>query len=529
MSLKLTSQTFRHLLDRSGLLTDRQRAQVTAALATLPQVTATATGTSDWLVQAGFLTRWQADKLLQARHRGFFLGEYKLRRKIARGGMSSIYLAEHRDTGNDVVLKVLPLDRVDRESYLPRFQREAEVAVRLQHPNIVRVYGVHQESDGSNDIHFMTMEFLEGADLYDIVCGEGPFSFREAADYIRQAARGLHFAHKAGLVHRDVKPGNLFLTSDGVVKLLDLGLAHDFASEENLTREYNERVLGTADYLPPEQAVDSHRIDARADIYALGCTMWFLLTGSPPFPDGSLAQRIIAHQTRPPERLTQTRPDAPEVLDRLLTRMMQKRPEDRPQSAKDVAEELSRWLEAPTSEATAAARSEHVKPSASRQRLRGHAAGEGDNAPSTDASTDLPGRSRTPTIRGDARPAPQPPSPDDTDSAAADRILQPEFVEFLLHLEQSQHVNTVFQPEARAVLMQRMASSLPADVAAADFPDPSTTPDQPNSDAMPPRSQTNEFAASDSSDHQWSLRRLWLPALLTIIATWAAIHWLDWL
>ena len=260
--------------------------------------------------------------------------------------MSTIYTARDRATREQCVLKVLPLSRVSEASYLPRFQREARVACGLHHPNVVRVFGLHCESDGESDVHFMAMEWLHGENLSDKVKREGPLPLRLAAELTRQAAHGLAYAHQAGLVHRDVKPANFVLTTDGTVKVLDLGLAGVLRTDDNdLTRQYDERVLGTADYLSPEQAVDSHTVDARADIYSLGCMLYFLLTGRPPFPDGNLAQRILAHQTQQPPSATEQRSDVAHEFQIILEGMMEKSRDTRTQTADLVATQLADWLE----------------------------------------------------------------------------------------------------------------------------------------------------------------------------------------
>ena len=169
--------------------------------------------------------------------------------------------------------------------------------------------------------------------------------YATAADYIRQAAEGLGHAHANGLIHRDVKPANLLVDQKNVVKVLDLGLAR-FTDEDraSLTVQYDENVLGTADYLAPEQAIDSHGVDARADIYSLGCAFYFLLTGHPPFPDGTLPQRLMAHQKQQPASIAKERPDAPADLVEICMKMMAKKPADRYQSMNDVAQALRRWL-----------------------------------------------------------------------------------------------------------------------------------------------------------------------------------------
>lgn len=344
MSVHLTNKSFRSVVVASGLLTEERLDEVQREF---PDETTTPQNWSDKLIEQGDLTKWQAEKLMQGRHRGFQLGQFQLRSRLARGGMSTIYVAREKGSTTDCVLKVLPLKRVCEASYLPRFQREARIAAGLNHPHVIQVYGLHCESDGKADIHFIAMEYLEGDNLSELVRRDGPLSLRTAARVMIQAAKGLAYAHDAGLVHRDVKPGNFVLTTDNILKVLDLGLASaNHPDEEDLTRKYDERVLGTADYLSPEQAVDSHKADARADIYALGCTLYFLLTGRPPFPDGSLAERILAHQTKQPVPIDRCRPDVTEEFRQIMDQMLLKDREQRIQSANEVAEQFSSWLEA---------------------------------------------------------------------------------------------------------------------------------------------------------------------------------------
>lgn len=293
------------------------------------------------LIAAGLLSPWQADRLQEGKYKTFFLGKYKLLGHLGAGGMSSVYLAEHTVMNRRVALKVLPKNRVNDTSYLGRFRREAQAAAVLDHRNIVRAYDI----DNENDIHYLVMEFIDGRDLHGMVKSEGPLDFALAADYIAQAAEGLQHAHEAGLVHRDVKPANLLIDSRGTIKVSDLGLARfDDAEAASLTMEHNENVLGTADYVAPEQALDSHKADSRADIYSLGCTLYYLLTGHPPFPDGSLSQRLLLHQTQEPPDILLDRPDAPSELLAICRRMMLKSAADRYQSMAEVAEALRDWL-----------------------------------------------------------------------------------------------------------------------------------------------------------------------------------------
>jgi len=290
----------------------------------------------------GLLTRWQSEKILQGKYKGFFLGKHKLLGHIGTGGMSSVYLGEHTVLKHRRAIKVLPKSKLGKTSYLERFQREAKAIASLSHPNIVRAYDIDHEKD----THYIVMEYIEGVDLQILVKKHGPLPYALVADYIAQAAHGLQHAHEQGLIHRDVKPANFLINTEGVIKVLDLGLAlFQDQNDASLTMEYNDKVLGTADYLAPEQALNSHTVDNRADIYGLGCTMYFLLTGHPPFPDGSIASRIVKHQNNMPADIRADRPDCPGELDGICVKMMQKDPKFRYQDCNQVAKALETWLE----------------------------------------------------------------------------------------------------------------------------------------------------------------------------------------
>ncbi len=346
MTLKLTAASFLAGVKQSGLI---EPARVDALMGEFQQggidcndSCAIATA----MVDRKALTEWQSDKLLQGRHKGFILGRYRLLSLLGAGEMSAVYLAEHILMERRCAIKVLPANKVQDTSYLGRFHREARAVASMNHANIVRAYDVDKQTESGTDIHFLVMEYVEGRNIEQIVKEQGPLDYVAAVDYIRQAADGLGHAHLSGMVHRDVKPGNLLIDSTGVVKLLDLGLARFFktSDEESLTIKHDEKVLGTADYLAPEQAVDSHQVDARADVYSLGCTMYFALTGHPPFTDGTLVQRLLAHQTKSPPSVRYERPDIDEALLQILDKMMAKKAGDRYQTAADVSEALARWL-----------------------------------------------------------------------------------------------------------------------------------------------------------------------------------------
>jgi serine/threonine protein kinase len=349
---QITADKVFELIERSQLVTPEAFQAHVASLRSLADESSSASSENQALLEdpieicksfetAGLLTRWQSEKILQGKYKGFFLGKHKLLGHIGSGGMSSVYLAEHIVMKHLRAVKVLPKSKLGKTSYLERFQREAKAIASLNHPNIVRAYDI----DNEKDTHYIVMEYVEGVDLQVLVQKHGPLPYAIVADYIAQAAHGLQHAHDSGLIHRDVKPANLLINKDGVIKVLDLGLAlFQDQSDASLTMEYNDKVLGTADYLAPEQALNSHTVDNRADIYGLGCTMYFLLTGHPPFPDGSIASRIVKHQNVMPPDIRVDRPDCPGELDGICVKMMQKDPKFRYPDCKTVAEVLENWL-----------------------------------------------------------------------------------------------------------------------------------------------------------------------------------------
>ncbi len=346
MALKLTAESFLQVVRQSGLIDKDQLSKLLQTYSVCGVDVTKSQDIANAMIAGDWLTRWQAEKLLAGRHKGFFLGKYRLLDLLGKGGMSSVYLAEHVLMKRRCAIKVLPSKRVRDSSYLARFHREAQAVASVDHPNIVRAYDVDCAQDRDNQIHFLVMEYVSGRSLQEIVNQDGPQGYVAATEFIRQAADGLDHAHKAGLVHRDIKPGNLLVDNSGTVKILDMGLARFFddRDENPLTLAHDEKVLGTADYLAPEQALDSHTVDARADIYSLGCSLYFLLTGHPPFTEGTLAQRLMWHQTKVFPPITNERRDCPQPLLRILAKMVAKQPDDRQNSAAEVAAACTQWL-----------------------------------------------------------------------------------------------------------------------------------------------------------------------------------------
>jgi serine/threonine protein kinase len=295
------------------------------------------------LVRGGLLTPWQATQLLAGKWKGFFLAheKYKLMERLGAGGMGQVFLCEHIRMKRLVALKVLPTDKLKDPSALERFDREARAAAALDHPNIARAHDI--DTDGK--LHFLVMEFVDGSSLQDVIKKHGPLDVVRACHYMRDAAEGLQHAHNAGWVHRDIKPGNLVLGRDGTVKILDMGLARLFSDDsDNLTKRYEKNaVLGTADYLAPEQATNSSDVDIRADIYSLGATFYFLLTGKPPFDEGTVTQKLIWHQAKPPKPIRELRPDIPKELEAVINKMMAKKPVHRYQEPSALVVALEPW------------------------------------------------------------------------------------------------------------------------------------------------------------------------------------------
>jgi CheY-like chemotaxis protein/tRNA A-37 threonylcarbamoyl transferase component Bud32 len=336
-------QEFLSRLTASGFLSADE---IDSVLATVGRAQRDGRALALALVSKGLLTAYQMEAVYNGTFGDLRIGNYDILDRLGAGGMGTVYKARHRRMKRIVALKVMSGDLAQDETFVQRFQREVETIARLSHPYVVMAFDA-DEDDGR---HFLVMEFVDGPDLESIVDKQGPLGVTEAVHCIRQAARGLEYAHGQGIIHRDIKPANLLRDATDTVKITDLGLArlNDTAGPGGATTTSGLSVaggiLGTVDYMPPEQAFDSSHIDHRADVYSLGATLHFLLVGRPPF-EGTTMATLIKHREAPVPSLCAARPEVPPELDAVFIRMMAKAPADRLQSMTDVARELEAILQ----------------------------------------------------------------------------------------------------------------------------------------------------------------------------------------
>ncbi|HMP58404.1 MAG TPA: serine/threonine-protein kinase, partial [Gemmatales bacterium] len=302
------------------------------------------------MVHEGVLSTFQAKQLLQGRWRRFVINnKYKVLEMLGQGGMGSVYLCEQFLMRRLVALKMVPEDKLLKPGALERFLREARAIATLDHPNIVHAYDMDQDEHG---MHFMVMEYVDGFSLEILVSklykNKGMDPIR-AAHYVAQAALGLQHAHELNWVHRDIKPANLLMDRQGIIKILDMGLTRALGEdEEELTKKYDgSSVLGTADYIAPEQALHVSSVDIRADIYSLGATFYFLLSGRAPFEKASVTQKLMYHQMKDPDPLTELRPEIPPEMAEVVAIMMAKNPDHRYPVPAAVVEALAPWTATP--------------------------------------------------------------------------------------------------------------------------------------------------------------------------------------
>jgi WD40 repeat protein/serine/threonine protein kinase len=306
------------------------------------------------LVERRWLTPYQANSLLLGRGAELVLGGYFILTRVGEGGMGQVFKARHRRLGHIVALKLIRKDRLSNPAAVQRFEREIAIACHVEHPNVVRAF----DADVANGTKFLAMEFVEGIDLDRLVSDNGPLPIAEACEYARQTAAGLAACHERGLVHRDIKPKNVLLTrsKSGIrnskseiplIKILDLGLARvDSVGQEQAAPRLTQlgKVVGSADYMAPEQGRDSHSVDCRADIYSLGCLLFFLLAGKPPFSGGTKIEKIVSHQLEEAPRLGRVRPEVSAELGAVVRKMLAKHPDDRYQTAAEVIAALDPFI-----------------------------------------------------------------------------------------------------------------------------------------------------------------------------------------
>ncbi|MBI2806362.1 MAG: serine/threonine protein kinase [Planctomycetes bacterium] len=334
-------ETFLQNLRVSTLLTPHQFRAVIDRLASVDNTREIAKALASWKL----ITKYQAKMLLMGRNTGFFLGPYRILDQLGQGGMGRVYKAMHQTMNRVVALKILAPQLVGTARAQELFLREVQAAAQLSHPNIVMAFDAN-EIDGR---HYLAMEYVDGPNLERYVKKHGPLPFGLASEVIYQVANGLQHAHEKGMVHRDIKPANLLLQQeDGHetvrAKILDFGLARlqtvDAPRAKSVLAKENT-VMGTPDFLSPEQSTNLHDVDIRSDLYSLGCTFYYLLTGEVPFPGGSVMEKVLRHHRELPAAPETLRPALPPKIGAIVSRLLAKNPADRFQTPDELMEALA--------------------------------------------------------------------------------------------------------------------------------------------------------------------------------------------
>ncbi|MCI0376976.1 MAG: serine/threonine protein kinase [Gemmataceae bacterium] len=331
---------FLKTLLRSGLL---GREQLEEALRSLPKERQeNPQEMANHLIRVGRLSRFQALKLLHGVTRGLKLGPFQVLTPIGRGGMGAVYLALDTRNGRHVAVKVLPPKRARQEErYLTRFQREMELSKKVQHPHIAQTHEVGV-SDG---VYYIAMEYIPGLSLYRMVNTQGPLDVSRVAHLFSEVASALEHAHGVGLVHRDLKPSNIMITPNEHAKVLDFGLAMMEGEEVEDSQVLGGRgyVVGSVDYMAPEQTFDSTQVDGRSDLYALGCCIYFALSGKAPFPGGTSKEKIQAHRRQEPDPIQWRNSNIPDEFAGIIDKLLAKKPEQRYANAAALRLALAPW------------------------------------------------------------------------------------------------------------------------------------------------------------------------------------------
>lgn len=336
----MTKSLFRSRALLSGLVTEDDLARSEAALRSSADGTTNAEGFSDQeigdkLVELGVLTAYQSQQLRDGRTR-FNLGPYIISDWVGQGGMGHVYKAVHKVLGRECAVKVLPQHKSTPDA-INNFSREIRLQAKLDHPNLVRAY----DAGHDGNVHYLVTEYVPGQDLRRLIRSQGPLTIQQAASVIMQAALGLEHAHQSGLIHRDVKPGNVLVTPTGIAKVSDLGLAGCIQEKETDPRA--GKIVGTPDYLSPEQIRNPHDVTKVTDIYSLGCTLYYAVTGKVPFPGGTAASKAQRIRNETPWHPRQFVSDISEEFVEVIADMMEKEPSKRIQSAAEVAKRLESW------------------------------------------------------------------------------------------------------------------------------------------------------------------------------------------
>jgi serine/threonine protein kinase len=338
---EVSVEKFLQAVERSGLLpADAIKQTVVAAPA---PVRLDARQLADHFVRLGKLSHFQARKLLDGTAAGLVLGSYQIVMPIGKGGMGTVYLARDARRPKLLALKVLPPKKArTQERLLARFRREMELSRKVAHPNLTQTFDVGM----ANGVYYIAMEYIAGQSLYRLVATGGPLPVGRAAKMFAQAAAGLEHAHGIGVIHRDLKPSNILVTPRDQVKVLDLGLALIEGEIDDPTVVGGKGyVVGSMDYIAPEQTEDAAAVGARSDLYGLGCTLYFALTGQPPFPGGDAMAKIRRHRKEIPAPLSDLNPLIPADFAAIVHPLLSKRPEDRPASAAVLRQQLMAWAD----------------------------------------------------------------------------------------------------------------------------------------------------------------------------------------
>lgn len=345
MSTIESTESFLSRLERSKLLS---RSQIFQAIDDLDlSASPSAREAAKSLIRSQLLTRFQARELLNDGPWRVKIDDYTLLELIGSGGMGRIFAAEETSTKWRVAVKVLADHLRSDTGIVARFQLEAEIGMRLKHHNVLCSRKIDETEDLYGAVHYMVMDFFRGITVNELLDQTSPIPWRQAADIFMQAAAGLAHLHDNRIIHRDVKPSNIMAASDGSVKILDYGLSRidEDDQEFSMAMIFGHDRMGTADYIAPEQIEDSYLVDKRADVYSLGCSFYHALTGVPPFRGSTVNEKLLGHRKQAPKSIRAIAPDVPAELEKVVARMLAKKPKNRTSSAEAVVTALQPFAE----------------------------------------------------------------------------------------------------------------------------------------------------------------------------------------